>query len=144
MTGLSWLLYWSSSKPAQTTDSSLALLDDVSTDEELLDEARVERLSREFYARGTVHPRDAETLTVLRKRMPYPSAALDALYYRVLRDVVLIEGMIGHERTMWLRELLLRQGQVDATQKQILVDLHTEARRICPAFQKLLDECLGH
>ena len=65
-------------------------------------------------------------------------ADLDDLKKRLLADDRIDDDEVG-----LIRQHLFADGKIDDNEKRFLRELHTQARKVSPEFQKLFDECVG-
>ena len=107
-----------------------------------IDDAEVEVLRGELYADGTIDREEAEFLASLRNEAKSTCPAFEKFYFEALKKHVLADGSIDVDEANWVRGMVFADGTIDAAEKQFLRDLHTQAREICPEFQKLLDDAL--
>jgi uncharacterized tellurite resistance protein B-like protein len=107
-----------------------------------IDEEEVTRLRAELYADGKIDKEEVELLIALRNGATSVCPSFEKLFFQAVKDNVLTDGSIDAEEASWLREMLFADGKIDEGEKQFLRQLRSEARKVCPEFEALCDECL--
>jgi hypothetical protein len=62
---------------------------------------------------------------------------------KLLKQVLLADGIIDSEETTLLRQEILADGVIDEREKKFLKEIKVEAKQISPEFSALCKECLG-
>ena len=65
--------------------------------------------------------------------------AFDALFFPVLKDVILSDGRIGQDEQFYLLKMLYSDGNVRESEKQFLRELRDEATDAPPEFHELCE-----
>ncbi|MFO0877941.1 MAG: hypothetical protein U0840_11360 [Gemmataceae bacterium] len=143
MSCLTWLTYWWNLRPAPAMGSLYASLEERCNQARSDEALHLDTIVRQMQTAGSVRLDDIEAVARIRSRLGTRFASLDDLYFRSIREAVLIDGYITPDRAQWLRDLLGPPRLLDAPHRQFLVELHTQARHVCPLFQEMLDEALG-
>jgi hypothetical protein len=68
--------------------------------------------------------------------------AFEKFFFQAIKDHVLTDGRVGAAETVWLRQMILTDGQVTERERKLLRELKGEAREAGPEFRALCDECL--
>jgi hypothetical protein len=142
MTTLHWIYHWWSAPRKEFTMSRLEVLQTRLLADGAIDEAEVDLLRRELYADGQIDREEVEFLASLRLKATRVCPAFEQLLFTALKEFLLADGTIDADETALLRQLLFADGTIDALELQFLTELHTQARKVCPEFQQLLDECV--
>lgn len=99
-------------------------------------------LRMQLYSRGSVGLIAADFLVGLHKRVLRHNPAFEHLYYRALRDHVLVDGRIDARETAWLRLVVFAGGVLKAPERTLLHELRGEALNACPEFDALFIEAM--
>jgi hypothetical protein len=97
-------------------------------------------LRLKLYSGGTVGTLAADFLVELHKRIGNLNPAFEILYYRALRDHVLVEGRIAAEETAWLRAVVFVDGAIKDEERRLLHELNNDVQNACCEFNALFDE----
>jgi len=103
-----------------------------------VDGHELELLHHELYAGGNIDRRKADWLVQLHKRVQQ-NPAFERLYYRALKDHVLVDGRIDAGEACWLRKTLLTNGKLHDEERTFLHELKGEARQVSPEFEALTE-----
>ena len=94
------------------------------------------------YAGGKVSRPAADFLVNLHKRVGHPNPAFEQLFYRAIKDHVLVDGRIDAEEAAWLRKALLADGKIRDEERKFLNELKGEARQTSREFDALFVEAM--
>jgi len=108
----------------------------------VIDDAEVAELRKELFADGKIDRDEADLLVALRDEAKQVSSGFEGLFYEAIKQHVLGDGQIDADEAAWLRKVLLADGKIDAAERKLLTDLHTQARQVSTEFQQLFDECM--
>src|SRR5581483_1582062 len=76
------------------------------------DSDHLEALRLALYAGGKVGRPAADFLVELHKRVQHPNPAFEHLFYRAIKDHVLVDGRIDTGEAGWLRQLVFADGTI--------------------------------
>ena len=107
-----------------------------------VDSAHLEALRLALYTDGTVGWAGADFLVELHKRVQHPNPGVERLFYRAIKDHVLVDGRIDVEEAAWLREVLLADGTIKDEERKFLHELRGEAQELSQAFEALFAEAM--
>jgi hypothetical protein len=107
-----------------------------------VDSDHIESLGVALYAGGAVGRPAADFVVELHKRVQHPNPAFDHLFYRTLKDHVLVDGRVGDEEAKWLRRALLDDGPMKDEVRKFLHELKGEAAHAGPEFEALFAEVM--
>jgi hypothetical protein len=107
-----------------------------------VDSDHVEALRGALYAGGTVGRPAADFLVELHKRVQHPNPAFEQLFYRVIKDHILVDGRIDAEEAAWLRRMVFADGMVSDEERKFLHELRGEAGHSSPEFEALFAEAM--
>jgi hypothetical protein len=107
-----------------------------------VDSDHLEALRRALYAGGTVGRPEADFLVELHKRVQHPNPAFEHLFYRAIKDHVLVDGRIDAGEAAWLRQVLFAGGTIKDGGRKFLHELKGEAGRTSPEFEALFAEAM--
>jgi hypothetical protein len=107
-----------------------------------VDSDHLEALRLALYAGGTVGRPGGNLLVELHKRVQHPNPAFEHLYYRAIKDHVLVDGRLDAAETAWLRGVLLAEGTIKDEERKFLHELRGEAREVCREFETLFAEAM--
>lgn len=107
-----------------------------------VDSDHLEALRLALYAGGTVGRPEADFLVELHKRVQHPNPAFEHLFYRAVRDHVLVDGRIDAGEAAWLRRVLLADGTLRDEGRQFLHELRGVAGGTSPEFEALFAEAM--
>ena len=104
-------------------------------------------LRLKLYSGGTVGRAAADFLVELHKRignlnLGNLNPAFEMLYYRALRDYVLVDGRIAAEETAWLRPVVFVDGAIKDKERRLLHELKDDVLNSCTEFDALFDEAM--
>jgi len=107
-----------------------------------VDSNHLEALRRALYAGGKVSRPAADFLINLHKRVGHPNPAFEQLFYRAIKDHVLVDGRIDAEEAAWLRKTLLADGKIRDEERKFLNELKGEAAQTSREFDALFVEAM--
>jgi hypothetical protein len=107
-----------------------------------VDSDHLEALRLALYTGGTVGRPGADFLVELHKRVQHPNPGFEHLYYRAIKDHVLVDGRVDAAETAWLREVLLAAGTIKDEERKFLHELRGEAQKLSPEFETLFREAM--
>ena len=107
-----------------------------------VDTDHLEALRRALYAGGAVGRPAADFLVELHKRVQHPNPAFEHLFYRAIKNHVLIDGRIDAGEAAWLRQVLLADGSLHDEGRKFLHELKGEAREASREFEALFTEAM--
>jgi len=99
-------------------------------------------LEEEIVADGKVDRQELEFLQDLRRSARQVAAEFDQFFFRILKKLVLADGVISDAEATWLRGIILADGQVSAPEARFLRELRNEAKSWGAAFDQLWSECI--
>jgi hypothetical protein len=102
----------------------------------------LEALRLALYAGGTVGRPEADFLVELHKRVQHPNQGFEHLYYRAIKDHVLVDGRVDAAEAAWLQEVLLAEGTIKDEERKFLHELKGEARVVSREFETLFAEAM--
>ena len=103
-------------------------------------EARI--LEEETLADGRVDREELAFLQSLRRQARQIAPEFDQFFFRVLKRIVLADGVITDAEAKWLRDIIWADGQVTAAETRFLRELKKEAKSHGAAFDALYKECV--
>jgi hypothetical protein len=65
----------------------------------------------------------------------------DQLLFRVLRKVVLCDGVISDPEALWLRKIVFADRQATQAEVDFLQQLRRDAKKVGPEFDRLYRDC---
>jgi hypothetical protein len=80
-------------------------------------------------------------LAQLKREAVHVDPLYDQILFRVLRKVVLIDGVISDGEALWLRKMLFSDRQVTVPELEFLRTLRRDAKQVGPEFERLLHDC---
>jgi hypothetical protein len=107
-----------------------------------VDSDHLEALRLALYTGGTVRRPEADFLVELHKRLQRHNPAFEHLFYRAIRDHVLVDGRVGAEETAWLRRMLFADGKITDEERKFLHELKGEAGQVGDEFETLFVEAM--
>jgi hypothetical protein len=107
-----------------------------------VDSDHLEALRLALYTGGTVGRSGADFLIELHKRVQHPNPGFEHLYYRAIKDHVLVDGRIDAAEAAWLRDVLLADGTIKDEERKFLHELRGEARVLSREFEALFAEAM--
>jgi hypothetical protein len=108
-----------------------------------VDEREVEILRKEFFADRRIDRAEMEFLLEARRKATSCAPSLEKLIFEALRSIILEDGVISPEETVWIRQYIFADGKVDAAEKHWLTELKCLADRVCPEFLALYQQCMA-
>jgi hypothetical protein len=102
----------------------------------VIDEREVEILRKEFFADRRIDRTEMEFLLEARRKAGGCAPSFEKLVFEALRSVILADGVISPEETMWIRENILGNKPGPA-EIHWLTELKCLADGVCPEFQAL-------
>ena len=102
-----------------------------------ISESEVEVIRDYIREDGQLDLEDVKFLVELLSDAREVSPEFDALFFPVLKDVVLRDGRVGQDEQFYLLKMLYSDGQVRESERQLLRELYSEAAEHSPAFQAL-------
>ena len=109
----------------------------------VIDEREVEILRKEFFADRRIDRTEMEFLLEARRKAKGCAPSFEKLVFEALRSVILADGTISPDETVWIRQYIFADGKVDAAEKHWLKELKCLADRVCPEFLALYNECMA-
>lgn len=100
-----------------------------------------EILQEEFLADNHIGKEELEFLQELRRQARVLVPEFDQFFFRVVKKVVLADGVISDADARWLRELIWADNTVNRVEAEFLRELKNEAHMHGPEFSKLYREC---
>jgi hypothetical protein len=107
-----------------------------------VDSDHLEALRLALYAGGTVGRPEADFLVDLHKRVQHPNPGFEHLFYRAIRDHVLVDGRIDAGEAAWLRQVLFADGTIRDEGRKFLHELKGAAEHVRPEFEALFAEAM--
>jgi hypothetical protein len=107
-----------------------------------VDSDHLESLKLALYSGGKVSRPAADYLVELHKRVQHPNPGFEHLFYKVIKDHVLVNGKIDAEEVGWLRRMLFADGKIKDEERKFLHELKGEAKVSSPAFDELFTESM--
>lgn len=99
-------------------------------------------LRLKLYSGGAVGLAAADFLVELHKHVQHNNPAFEHLYYRAMKDHVLVNGRIEAVETAWLRPVLFADGDIKDEERKWLHELKDEAENACCEFDALFAEAI--
>ena len=97
----------------------------------------VGRIRRQVESDGQLNFDDVKFLVQLVVEAEETCDQFEALFYPMIRRVVLQDGVISDEEQAELVKLIAGSGRVSAADKQLLKDLQIETTKLTPRFNRL-------
>ena len=107
-----------------------------------VDSDHLEALRAALSAGGSVGRPAADFLVELHKRVQHTNPAFEHLFYRAVKDHVLVDGRVSAGEAAWLRRALLADGAIKDEVRKFLHELKGEARLTDPEFDALYDDAM--
>ena len=107
-----------------------------------VDSDHLEALRVALYTGGTVGRPEADFLVELHKRVQHPTPGFDRLFYRAIKDHVLVDGRLDAAEAAWLRDVLLADGTIKDEERKFLHELKGEAQVVSREFEALFAEAM--
>lgn len=107
-----------------------------------VDSDHLEALRAALYTGGTVGRPEADFLVELHKRVQHPNPGFEHLYYRAIKDHVLVNGRLDAAEAAWLREVLLADGTIKDEERKFLHELRGEAQELSWEFEALFAQAM--
>jgi len=92
---------------------------------------------------GRLDIEDVKFLVTLLTEATEVCAEFDALFFPVLKEVVLHDGRIGQDEQFYLLKMLYSDGCVRESEREFLVHLRNEATESSPEFDALCETALA-
>jgi hypothetical protein len=105
-----------------------------------VDSDHLEALCLALYAGGTVGRPAADFLVELHKRVQHPNPGFEHLFYRAIKDHVVVHGRIDAEEAAWLRRVVFVDGKIKDEERKLLHELKGEAGQVSREFEALFEE----
>lgn len=102
----------------------------------------LEALRHALYAGGEVSRSAADLLIDLHKRVGHPNPAFEQLFYRAIKDHILLDGRIDAEEALWLRKALFADRTIRDEERKFLHELKGEARDTSREFEDFFGEAM--
>jgi uncharacterized tellurite resistance protein B-like protein len=84
---------------------------------------------------------EVEFLVELKREATMAPPEFDAFLLRVLKSVVMADGVITDAEARWLRKILFADNQVVKAETKFIEDLHREAKSVGKEFEQLWKDC---
>jgi hypothetical protein len=107
-----------------------------------VDSDHLEALRMALYASGKVGQAEADFLVELHKRVQHPNPGFEHLFYRAIKDYVLVDGRIDAKEAAWLRQVLLADGTIKDEERKFLHELKGEAVHASREFEAMFAEAM--
>ena len=88
---------------------------------------------------GKLDLEDVKFLVQLLSEAQHVCPEFDALFFPVLKDVILQDGKIGMDEQFYLLKMLYSDGQIRESEKQFLLELRREATEVPAEFDALIE-----
>jgi len=108
----------------------------------VIEDRELETICRSLYADGQIDKPVIEFLVLLRNEARAVCPAFDDFFFEAVKFHVLGKGGVGAEEAMWLRQVLLAHGRIDARKRRFLTDVKNEARWVSREFEQLYEQCM--
>jgi uncharacterized tellurite resistance protein B-like protein len=108
----------------------------------VIDAAETKILKKEIFADGVVDNEEVDFLVGLRNAAKKTSPEFDKFFFAALKMNLLEDEVIDAAEVKKLREILYADGVIDANEKKFMKDLKKSAKKVAPAFDELLEDCL--
>jgi hypothetical protein len=99
-------------------------------------------VEEETLADGRVDRDELAFLQEVRRGARQVAPEFDEFFFRVLKRIVLADGVISEAEAQWLRGIILADGQVTEPEAKFLAELRKEATAWGAAFDALCRDCL--
>ena len=107
-----------------------------------VDSDHLDALRLAVYVGGVVERPAADFLVELHKRVQHPNPGFEHLFYRAIKDHLLVDGRVGAEEATWLRRMLFIDGTIKDEERKFLHELKGEAGHTSPEFEVLFEEAM--
>lgn len=112
----------------------------------LLAEGRIKEYEAELIEKAVldgdaVGKEEIEFLASLKREANWVHPRFDALLFKVLKRMVLLDGKVSDSEARWLRTLLMADRAVCDSEVAFIKELKREAHSCGPEFEKLYKEC---
>jgi uncharacterized tellurite resistance protein B-like protein len=104
-------------------------------------EHETEILKRAVLEDRKVDREEVELLVELKREATMVHPDFDAFLLRVLKSVVMGDGVISDPEARWLRKILFADNQAVRTEVKFIEDLHREAKSFGKEFEALWKDC---
>ena len=91
---------------------------------------------------GAVDREELEFLADLKREANSVHPSYDAFFFRVLKRVVLTDGVVSDAEAKWLRKVIFADYQVTAIEARFVQELRDEAKSWGPEFDSLYSDCV--
>jgi hypothetical protein len=99
---------------------------------------------RDYIARdGRLDMEDVKVLVHLLSDAKEVCPEFDELFFPVLKEVILEDGVIAPDEQFYLLKMLYSDGVVRESEKRFLLELRDEAREVPPEFEQLCETALA-
>ena len=103
-----------------------------------VDSDHLEALHQSLYTSGAVSRQAADIMIELHKRVQHPNPAFEHLFYRAIKDHVLVDGRIDAEEAAWLRQVLFADGTIKDEERKFLHDPRARLVKRAPSSRLCL------
>lgn len=107
-----------------------------------IDTAEVKMLRDTIYADKKVNRSEMDFVHELKLETKTSVKVFNDFYLKAAKDHFLADGKIVTSEAKWLRKAVLINDKVDAEGKRLLRELKKGAKKTCPEFEELYEECM--
>jgi uncharacterized tellurite resistance protein B-like protein len=93
---------------------------------------------------GEVDKETLEFLGALKREAVSVHARFDSFFFRVLKVVVLSDGVVSDAEARWLRRVIFSDNQVMPAEAKFVAELKRDAKSWGPEFESLYADCHHH
>lgn len=106
-----------------------------------INETEAELIERAILDGDAISQDEIAFLACLKREASWVHPRFDALLFKVLKSMVLLDGKISDAEACWLRKLLIADHQISNAEVDFVKQLKREAKSYGPEFEKLYKEC---
>lgn len=102
----------------------------------------VELLRSHLSADGVIDRHEAEFLVEMYRRTKQIAPAFVKFFNQAIKKHLVADGRVGAEEALWLRRVILADGEVKEREKKLLRELRGESKEFSDEAEALFEECL--
>ena len=91
---------------------------------------------------GTIDKEELEFLADLKREAVSVHPSYDTFFFRVLKRVILSDGVVSDAEARWLRKVIFADRQVVSAEVTFVRELKRDASSCGPEFEELHKECI--
>jgi hypothetical protein len=108
----------------------------------LIDNEDVARIRSCLPANGPIPVEDLKILAEMRTEARAACSAFDELFFPALKSYLLADGQISQAEQFLLLRMLYGGGGIDDVERQFLIELRKELKKVTPEFEAIYQEAL--